>query len=72
MLDAGENEEKGFQIPLIIHRAANLQMVTEMCIVIGSTKVAIHFILYSTQYCTQTQSRLLLKPLFSIFLLLFF
>lgn len=51
------------------HSVVNLWMVTETYIVIGSTKVAIYFILSKSQYCTQTYSRLLLNPQFSIFLI---
>ena len=43
-----------FQIPLIIRSVVNLWKATEICIVIGSTKFAIHIILYSTGYCIQT------------------
>lgn len=52
---------------LIIRSVVNLWMATEMCIVIGSTKAAIH-LFYST--CINHGSRLLLKPLFSIFFLI--
>lgn len=43
---------KGFQIPPIIRSSVNLWMVIEMHIVVESTDVAIHFILYSTWYGT--------------------